>query len=500
MSFTGGGLDAATTSAGIDNPMDVTINGPWDGQGAAASFTKTGAGRLTLTQGTTNHGGVAVQVQEGRLASDGPMQAASLTIVSGANVDTGLNDVAIGDGGQFRAGNLTIGSTGAPFAVGGDNMAAGPQRLTITGGTVTLRANVGASGLIAYWPFEQGSGTTAYDRSAGVHDGSIIGAAWVNDPERGWVLDFDGPDSVNVPAAGAAFSPIATTQKVSISVWQYGDPAVQPQSDTLFQGTDGGRQLSVHIPWGDRNVYWDAFGDWDRINQAASDSEFEGQWNHWVFTKDQATGTMEIYLNGAPWLSGTGKTRTFTNITSFRIGATSSGGENYDGMIDDFAVFDRVLTDTEIQAIYAGTFFRNDPINLPQTDLTVLDDATLVLDTDQSVVLGDVAMYLDTLLTIESDATSITFDTLDLLGEMHNGTYTLMELLDSEGDPRYGVFGPGMFTDVLVNGNPAGYVTLSYPEGHLVEIKVVPEPGTLTLLGLGGIGLVIRRRRNRKPR
>ena len=96
------------------------------------------AGSLTLTQGTTNHGGVSVNVNQGTLASGGPMQAANLVIANTGNVDTG-NDATITAGGRYMAGNLVVSGTGASFAVGGTNLAAAPDRIGLSGGTVTVR-------------------------------------------------------------------------------------------------------------------------------------------------------------------------------------------------------------------------------------------------------------------------------------------------------------------------------------------------------------------------
>jgi hypothetical protein len=58
-----------------------------------------------------------------------------------------------------------------------------------------VAGNAGAD-LVDHWNLDGGSGTTAIDRVAGGTDGAISGATWVNDPERGSVLSFDGVDDV----------------------------------------------------------------------------------------------------------------------------------------------------------------------------------------------------------------------------------------------------------------------------------------------------------------
>jgi hypothetical protein len=138
-------------------------------------------------------------------------------------------------------------------------------------------------------------------------------------------LDFEGPDYVQVPAD--AFTELDSA--VTIMFWQYGDPAVQPQADMIFEGysADNQRVLNVHLPWDNGNIYWDAgnASGFDRIELAAQTAQYEGKWNHWAFTKNVATGSMKIYLNGVLFHSGTGMIRPMTGVTNFKIGSAAPG-------------------------------------------------------------------------------------------------------------------------------------------------------------------------------
>ncbi|HYG49535.1 MAG TPA: peptide-N-glycosidase F-related protein [Flavobacteriales bacterium] len=142
---------------------------------------------------------------------------------------------------------------------------------------------------------------------------------------------------------------------VTISYWAYGDPAMQPMDGTCFEAFDtlSNRVLNAHMPWSDSNVYWDAgFSgtSYDRINKAATTSEIEGQWNYWTFTKNVATGSMKIYLNGVLWHSGTGKVKDIPKIKKFRLGkGLWSGSLSYEGNMDEFTVFNTELDAATIQ-------------------------------------------------------------------------------------------------------------------------------------------------------
>ena len=162
-------------------------------------------------------------------------------------------------------------------------------------------------------------------------------------------LEFDGADYVAVPNGALA----SVDSQITITVWQYGDPNIQPQSDYIFEGRNAANQrvVNVHLPWSDSRVYWDAGNDggsYDRIDNAANAGQFEGQWNHWAFVKDATTGTMQIFLNGVLWRSGTGKTRAMTGITQFKVGSNYNGTNSYDGMLNEFQVWKTALDATTI--------------------------------------------------------------------------------------------------------------------------------------------------------
>lgn len=165
-------------------------------------------------------------------------------------------------------------------------------------------------------------------------------------------LDFEGPDIVSVPADH--FQTLST--EVTVSLWQYGDTARQPQSDYAFEGYNANNQrvLNSHLPWGNGQVYWDAGQEgngYDRIFTSFQPQDYEGQWNHWAFTKNTATGEMKMYLNGQLVHSGTGKTRLMSGITRFNIGSrVPNAGGAYDGYIDEFRVWDKELDQATIQA------------------------------------------------------------------------------------------------------------------------------------------------------
>lgn len=155
---------------------------------------------------------------------------------------------------------------------------------------------------------------------------------------------------------------------ITVSFWAYGDANAQPQDGTCFEAVDSLNQrvLNAHVPWGNSRVYWDAGNaggsSYDRIDKAATVSETEGQWNYWTFTKDVTTGSMKVYLNGVQWHSGTAMTRSMAGIKRFRLAqGTWGGSQSYMGRMDEFTVFNKVLTPAEIVQYMNAPITPSDP-------------------------------------------------------------------------------------------------------------------------------------------
>jgi hypothetical protein len=198
--------------------------------------------------------------------------------------------------------------------------------------------------LLAEWTFDDESGATAAD-TVGGHDGTLSGATWVADGVKGSALNMGGVGNVTLPAA--AFAEI--DQAITVSFWAYG-ATNQPVNDVAFRA---GGAVNIHLPYGNSNIYWDAgyeSGVSDRIFKTASENEYKGQWNHWVFTKDVTTGIMEIYLNGALWQSGTGKVKAISGTTSASIGGVAN--LYYHGMMDEVRLYDGALSSRAVLELF----------------------------------------------------------------------------------------------------------------------------------------------------
>ena len=142
------------------------------------------------------------------------------------------------------------------------------------------------------------------------------------------------------------------SDEITISFWSNGNKKIQPVTNSILWAKDSlnRRQVNIHLPWSDANIYFDCGNDgsgYDRISKAATADEYKGNWSHWAFTKNANTGEMKIYLNGTLWKSDSGKTR-LIDITGFLLGTSGNYNRTYFGKIDEFRVWKKELDEQTI--------------------------------------------------------------------------------------------------------------------------------------------------------
>jgi len=226
-------------------------------------------------------------------------------------------------------------------------------------GNLALADTVAEPNLVAWWKLDEGEGITAQD-SAGDNDGTIYGAAWtsgqIND-----ALDFNGVDDyVEVPDdASLRFNEY---DSFTISCWAL--PITDEQNGWLvckMQPSAQSHCFTYETSWHSSES---AFGftisranstRWVSIGSGVGTAPAE-DWYHVAWVYDN--GDMKIYVNGQ--LSNTGTFPYNTDGASsnnLAIGARliisqPESGRFFDGTIDDVHIYDRALSDGEIDELY----------------------------------------------------------------------------------------------------------------------------------------------------
>jgi hypothetical protein len=223
------------------------------------------------------------------------------------------------------------------------------------------------NGELIWYMFDHDSTkNTAVDSSEDPYDGYVSDAVWTTEGRIDGALIFDRDQDSYVDVPPEALSSVTT--RITIALWQFGNPDKQPMNDNLFEGTrdysnsTGIRVLGAHVPWSNSIVYWDAgnpndvfsdivYQECDRIEKEAEFDDYAGQWNHWTFVKNcdanDGAGVMKMYLNGALFHIGYDVNVPLTDtIDSFEIGRGFDSP--YSGTIDDFRIYDYELSQEQI--------------------------------------------------------------------------------------------------------------------------------------------------------
>ena len=161
---------------------------------------------------------------------------------------------------------------------------------------------------------------------------------------------FDGSDDYITLSPSA----IPTGNEITIEIvtsWSGG-----LQNNSIIAGGSGGSQdLSLHLPWGDGNVYWDFGRPFNRVVKAIGSSDNYLGNHHWVVTKNSTTGIMRIFLDGTLWHYGGGQTSTTPLLDSVSIGRYDNGsyrGYYYKGDIPVLKIYNKELTPEEVHKNY----------------------------------------------------------------------------------------------------------------------------------------------------
>jgi hypothetical protein len=162
-------------------------------------------------------------------------------------------------------------------------------------------------------------------------------------------LIFDGSDDY----LDLSPSSVVPGNEISVEFVAAWNGSLQPNS-IIAGGTSANQDLSLHLPWSDGNVYWDAGRPFNRIFKFAQPSEYLGN-HHWVCTKNASTGIMEIYLDGNLWHSGGGLTSTIPSMGELNIGRYTNGsfrGYFYKGNVYVAKIYNRALSAGEVRSNY----------------------------------------------------------------------------------------------------------------------------------------------------
>lgn len=244
-----------------------------------------------------------------------------------------------------------------------------PKRLAFAVAAAALPyAHQAQAELVGHWPMNEGEGELVADASGNGRDGvfgGVGGGPWSDDtPPTGfanpWSLSFDGVDDY----VETAYQGIGGDAPRTVSFWIKTTATNTHGIVAWGLSTSDGAKYHIRVNDAAGNgpvgaIRTEVQGDFHIGTVIVND----GQWHHIVsvFPEDPLTGTVEDvlhYVDGELDFTGGaggGSPLVFTDdfADPVTIGRRTQGtGQNYfPGLIDDVRIYDRELSEAEIQAL-----------------------------------------------------------------------------------------------------------------------------------------------------
>jgi Tfp pilus assembly protein PilX len=212
---------------------------------------------------------------------------------------------------------------------------------------------------VAGWSMYEGTGTTLHNNATGGPDGTIDNARWVPGIKcpscAALKFDRNNDGYVSVPDHAS----LDLTTAGSISAWVY-IVNYNDQAGIVHKGYRSNWNDEAYSLQFDTNRRLALYVNQSNSQVASITSNTQLQdytWYHVVGTWD--ANTLQIYLNGALDRSvpNTNHYAARNTTGSLQIGAQITQGSNHytlDGVVDQVFLYNRVLTPTEVTAMYAA--------------------------------------------------------------------------------------------------------------------------------------------------
>ncbi|MBD3249196.1 hypothetical protein GF336_04065 [Candidatus Woesearchaeota archaeon] len=199
-------------------------------------------------------------------------------------------------------------------------------------------------GLVSYWDFDEGAGSTAYDSQDG-NDGTLNGnPQWVTGKVGPYALDFDGSgDYVGVPDS---------------SDWDFGSGSF---TIAFWANLDAISSNYVLEHYGS-SLRWafiydgDSWNYYDSVNGKVieySTVPSTGTWYHITYTKEENDYT--LYIDGSSVQSNTASDVPDVDGPLYIGRYGGNLNYNYDGTLDEIGIWNRALSEGEIVTLAGGT-------------------------------------------------------------------------------------------------------------------------------------------------
>lgn len=210
---------------------------------------------------------------------------------------------------------------------------------------LTANEITAGAGLVGYWAFSEGSGTTAADTSGMNYNATLSGGAT-------WTSDCTGNNNAlltngtgGIAATNSAFDPPATG---TVAFWMRSTGT--PAATARIMGLGDNWEIRQD---NDGLVVSDLGGDGSTNIGTVTPLTTVGTWYHVAIEYDSTNNSYAIYVNGQLERSGTNPSTIAKQAAGVLSFGTRTGSTNYwSGALRDVRVYNRKLCPTEVAALY----------------------------------------------------------------------------------------------------------------------------------------------------
>lgn len=235
--------------------------------------------------------------------------------------------------------------------------------------TLIFRVNNPAAAtppLFGWWPLNETSGTFGADISGGGNRANITnattgglatdGSVWVNDPDFGRVISFngnDGPTSaawavVGSPPASGTLPTMDLTRNFTWSFWA--KPTQTANNDIIIGNRYNASGVDYGVP--QFTKFTGSQFEWylNGTNQSIDYPDMEQDvWAHHVLVKDG--GNIFYYRDGV-LVGGRVITNALTEALPINFGGGANGGEAWSGYLSDVRFFNGALSENAVKTVH----------------------------------------------------------------------------------------------------------------------------------------------------
>jgi outer membrane protein assembly factor BamB len=210
-------------------------------------------------------------------------------------------------------------------------------------GFAVAQPAMAATGLVAAYGFDEGTGTTVTDASGNGNTGTITNATWAATGKFGKALQFNGTSArVNIPNAAS----LQLTTGMTLEAWVNPSSVTSKWRDVIYKGNDNYYLEATSTNASKPDAGMIAGGSYaDAVGTSALAA------NTWSYLTETYDGsTLKLYVNGTQVASvaHTGAIATSTN--ALQIGGDTIYSQYFAGLIDEVRVYNVALTAAQIQS------------------------------------------------------------------------------------------------------------------------------------------------------